>query len=61
MGGIELQVENSEVLMVREESTMKNIKELYSIMGTNKRANKSLVEANKIASHNYKSVRRPGD
>jgi hypothetical protein len=29
--------------------------------GTNKRANKSLVEANKIASHNYKSVRRPGD
>jgi hypothetical protein len=28
---------------------------------TNKRANKSLVEANKIASHNYKSVRRPGD
>jgi hypothetical protein len=29
--------------------------------GTNKRANKSLVEANKIASHNFKSVRRPGE
>lgn len=29
--------------------------------GTNKRANKSLVELNKIASHNFKSIRRPGD
>jgi hypothetical protein len=28
---------------------------------TNKRANKSLVEANKIASHNFKSIRRPGE
>jgi len=29
--------------------------------GTNKRANKSLVEANKIANHNWKSIRRSGD
>ena len=28
---------------------------------TNKRANKSLVETNKIVSHNFKSVRRPGE
>ena len=29
--------------------------------GTNKRANKSLVELNKIANHNWKSIRRPND
>jgi len=29
--------------------------------GTNKRANKSLVELNKIANHNWKSVRRNGE
>ena len=29
--------------------------------GTNKRANKSLVENNKISNHNWKSIRRSGD